>query len=155
MVKLIEFTRTGEIMIIRIYEHSSHEYMQELKLRNKILRKPLGMNLYDEDLNQDAIDTHIGAFDVEKLVGCILLTEIDSKILKMRQIAVDDEYQGRKIGSGMIKFCEKYAIDNGYKTIIMHSRKSVINFYEKLGYETVGEEFIEVSIPHFEMIKNL
>jgi predicted GNAT family N-acyltransferase len=37
----------------------------------------------------------------------------------------------------------------------MHARKSAVGFYEKLGYKIVGDEFEEVTIPHFEMQKTL
>lgn len=142
-------------MNIKIYAHNSEYYQQELLLRNKILRKPLGLNLFDEDLNQDIIDIHIGVCNEEILIGVILLTPIDKITLKMRQVAVDNEYQGQGIGSGLVSFCEKYAYENGYKIITMHARKNVIGFYNKLGYKTIGEEFTEVSIPHFKMIKSI
>lgn len=142
-------------MKIEMFKYGTKLYNQELILRDKILRKPLGLNLFDEDLNQDIIDIHIGACNEEILIGVILLTPIDKITIKMRQVAVDDEYQGQGIGSGLVSFCEKYAYENGYKIITMHARKNVIGFYNKLGYKTVGEEFTEVSLPHFKMIKSL
>lgn len=142
-------------MRLKQYGYNSKNYQQGLQLRDKILRKPLGMNLCDENLSQDKNDIHIGAFENDVLVGVIIFSVINEKIIKMRQVAVDDEFQNRGIGSAMVKFCEKYAIENGYKTIILHARKSVIEFYDKLGYETIGEAFTEVSLPHLKMIKNL
>ena len=141
--------------MIKIFAVNSAYYKQELLIRDRILRKPLGMSLFEEDLSQDKHDIHIGAFDDNVLVGVILLSPIDESIIKMRQVAVDDEFQGRGIGSAMVKCCEEYAIENGYKTMIMHARKNVIKFYVKLGYETIGEEFSEVSLPHFKMEKIL
>jgi predicted GNAT family N-acyltransferase len=37
----------------------------------------------------------------------------------------------------------------------MHARKTAVVFYEKLGYTSTGNEFTEVSIPHFVMEKRL
>ncbi|WP_457826415.1 GNAT family N-acetyltransferase [Staphylococcus aureus] len=37
----------------------------------------------------------------------------------------------------------------------MHARKASIPFFEKLGYHTSGEEFIELTIPHVVMEKEL
>jgi predicted GNAT family N-acyltransferase len=37
----------------------------------------------------------------------------------------------------------------------MHARKSAAAFYEKLGYQIIGDAFEEVTIPHYEMQKNL
>jgi predicted GNAT family N-acyltransferase len=37
----------------------------------------------------------------------------------------------------------------------LHARSTAVPFYAKLGYECVGDEFIEVTIPHWEMRKAL
>jgi predicted GNAT family N-acyltransferase len=37
----------------------------------------------------------------------------------------------------------------------MHARKTVMGFYEKLGYKVVGDEFTEVTIGHYTMEKDL
>ncbi|MEO8175011.1 MAG: GNAT family N-acetyltransferase [Sediminibacterium sp.] len=37
----------------------------------------------------------------------------------------------------------------------MHARESAVGFYEKHGYKVVGDEFVEVTIPHFIMEKEL
>jgi predicted GNAT family N-acyltransferase len=44
---------------------------------------------------------------------------------------------------------------NGIHYIELHARKSVVNFYIKLGYSMIVEEFIEVGIPHYKMFKKL
>ncbi|MDX1359258.1 MAG: GNAT family N-acetyltransferase [Clostridia bacterium] len=138
---------------IKQFSYESPYYAYELELRNKVLRKPLGLYLYDEDLGQDRDDVHIGAFDEKTLVGCTLLSRLDDKTLKMRQVAVDDKYQGNGIGTAMINFCERYAKKNGYLEITMHARKAAVPFYTKFGYKIMGDEFTEVTIPHFKMIK--
>jgi hypothetical protein len=38
---------------------------------------------------------------------------------------------------------------------MMHARKTAVGFYEKQGYEILGDEFLEVSVPHYEMRKKL
>lgn len=140
-------------MDIRIIEFNSEEYRKSLELRNKILRIPLGLNLYDENLENEYTDTHVGAFIDEKLVGILILTDVDFEKIKMRQVAVDDEFQGMGIGTAMIRFCEKFALEQGYGIITMHARKSAMKFYLKQGYIKLGKEFFEVNVPHFEMMK--
>jgi len=54
-----------------------------------------------------------------------------------------------------MNYAENIARDAGYKKIIMHARKTAIGFYEKLGYTVTGNEFTEVSIPHYVMEKKL
>lgn len=141
--------------MIRIYEHNSAEYMQELTLRNKILRKPLGVSLYEEDLSQDEKDVHVGVFSGSRLVGCLLLSKINNDTVKMRQVAVDDSEQGKGIGARMVGFAEEWAVKNGYKVMTMHARKRAVGFYKKRGYMIVSDEFTEVGIPHYTMVKTL
>jgi ElaA protein len=40
------------------------------------------------------------------------------------------------------------------KTIYLNAQESVISFYSKLGFEKVGDIFIEAGIPHQKMIYN-
>jgi predicted GNAT family N-acyltransferase len=80
---------------------------------------------------------------------------MDDKCLRLRQMAVQNNLQGKGIGASMMNFAEIVARDKGYKKLVMHARKTVMGFYEKLGYKPVGDEFIEVTIPHFVMEKSL
>jgi predicted GNAT family N-acyltransferase len=52
-------------------------------------------------------------------------------------------------------FAENLARDRGYKKITMHARKNAIGFYEKMGYVRIGNEFEEITIPHYLMEKKL
>ena len=140
---------------IAIIEFNSREYREELKLRNKILRKPIGMNIYEEAPGEDISDIHIGAFINDRLVGCLLLKRIDSKLIKMRQVAVDEEYQGKSIGSKMVRYAEDFARIQGYQKLTLHARKNAVIFYKRLDYEVSGEEFLEGNIPHYSMEKYL
>ena len=35
--------------------------------------------------------------------------------------------------------------------MVLHARQTAVPFYERLGYETYGEPFVEVTIPHIAM----
>jgi predicted GNAT family N-acyltransferase len=39
--------------------------------------------------------------------------------------------------------------------MMMHARDTAIGFYEKFGYKVMGDEFIEVNVPHHVMVKPL
>jgi predicted GNAT family N-acyltransferase len=54
-----------------------------------------------------------------------------------------------------MQFAENIARDRGFKKLCMHSRKTAAGFYERLGYSVTGEEFTEVTIPHYNMEKML
>ena len=43
----------------------------------------------------------------------------------------------------------------GYEEIVLHARETALGFYQKLGYETEGDSFTEVGLPHSAMRKKL
>ena len=126
-----------------------------VKLRMDILRQPLGLSFTDEDLAREKEDILIGAFDDDDLLACCLLTRADNNSVRLRQMAVQNNLQGKGIGASMMNFAETVARDKGFKKMVMHARKTALGFYEKLGYSVVGDEFTEVTIPHFVMEKSL
>lgn len=142
-------------MPIKQIDYGTKEYDQMVKLRYEILRKPLKLNFSEEQLQEEKNDILIGAFEEDKILGCCLLTKQDNNTVRLRQMAVANNLQGKGIGASMMNYAENIARDAGFKKIIMHARKTAIGFYEKLGYTVTGEEFTEVSIPHFVMEKRL
>jgi N-acetylglutamate synthase-like GNAT family acetyltransferase len=142
-------------MALKMIDHGTQEYQQMVNLRNEILRKPLGLAFDTAELEREKEDVLMGAFEEEKLLGCCLLTRVDDRTMRLRQMAVPNSMQGKGIGRALMIFCENVARDMGYKRLIMHARKTALGFYEKLGYNIYGEEFMEITIPHYIMEKAL
>ena len=142
-------------MALMQIDHGSPEYHKMVKLRDEVLRKPLGLAFSREELEKEKDDILVGAFEDDKILACCLLTQTDPETVRLRQMAVKNNQQGKGIGHSMILFAETLARDKGYKKLMMHARDSAIGFYEKQGYKTMGEQFIEVSIPHHVMEKLL
>jgi len=124
-------------------------------LRNEMLRKPLGLHFTKDELDEEKNDILMGAFEDDRLLGCCLLTRIDSSTVRLRQMAVPSGMQGKGIGRALTIFAENIARDLGYKRLLMHARITAIGFYQKLGYGIIGDEFTEVTIPHYIMEKSL
>lgn len=142
-------------MALKIIDHGSPEYMQMVKLRDTVLRKPLGLSLTPEELEQEKNNTLIGAFEEERMLGCCMLVEEQQDIVRLRQMAVLNDLQGKGIGRALMNFAENLARDRGFKIIRMHARHNSVGFYEKVGYRVKGDQFIEITIPHLIMEKEL
>lgn len=142
-------------MALRIIDFGSEDYMMMVDLRKKILRDPLGLSFSKDELDSEVNDILLGCFEEEKLEACCILSKIDDTTIRLRQMAVSDTLQGKGIGKALLNFAENIARDAGYKKLSMHARKWSIGFYEKLGYNTVGDEFIKITIPHVMMEKVL
>jgi len=152
---LLRLTFHKIAMPIKVIDHGSREYKKMVDLRYDLLRKPLHLTFKPEELEREKEDILIGAFEEDKILGCCLLTKVDKHVARLRQMAVQNNLQGKGIGASMMTFAENVARDAGFRELVMHARKTAIGFYEKLGYKTDGDEFIEVSIPHFKMVKKL
>jgi len=124
-------------------------------LRNEILRKPLGLTFEKDELEKEKEDILMGAFEDDRLLGCCLMTRMDATTIRLRQMAVPGNMQGKGIGRALMIFAENIARDLGYRKLCMHARSTAIGFYQKLGYSPNGDEFIEVTIPHYVMEKSL
>ena len=142
-------------MPIKQIDHGTKEYRQMVDLRSEILRKPLGLSFKKEELDKEKEDILICAFEEDKLLGCCLLTRVDDNNIRLRQMAVQNNLQGKGIGASMLNFAENVARDAGYRNIVMHARKTALHFYEKLGYKITSDEFEEITIPHYIMEKKL
>jgi predicted GNAT family N-acyltransferase len=138
---------------IRLIQFAGQEYQDALRLRYQVLRQPLGLQYSPQDLTAEATDYHFAAFDHQQLVGCLLLRPITKDKIKMRQVAVSDSSRGRGVGRKLVQHAELFALKNGYSFIELHARENAVPFYLALGYQTAGDPFVEVTIPHWLMHK--
>ena len=142
-------------MPIKQIDHGTKEYKQMIDLRYAILRKPLNLSFEAAELDREKNDILIAVFEEDIILGCCLLTKIDKHCMRLRQMAVQNNLQGKGIGASMMNYAENVARDAGYRRLTMHARKSAIGFYEKLGYKLHGGEFLELAIPHYLMEKKI
>jgi ribosomal protein S18 acetylase RimI-like enzyme len=142
-------------MALKIIDHGTKEYEQMVKLRDDILRKPLGLTFTPEELESEKHNLLMVAYEDEQMLGCCMLVQEGPETVRLRQMAVLNDLQGKGIGKALMQFAENLARDRGYKKITMHARQNALGFYEKMGYKKVGKEFQEITIPHYVMEKEL
>lgn len=142
-------------ILIQKIEYGSDTYRQTLRLREDVLRKPLGMKLSPSELEKDPPCHHIAALQDGKVVACLVLLPLPEKTVKMRQVAVASDRQGGGVGKKLLQEAENFCRSLGFETIILNSRETAVGFYEKLGYKKIGDSFLEVTLPHQKMEKQL
>ena len=142
-------------MALKQIDYGTPDYEMMVRLRTELLRKPLGLTFDPKELEKEKDDVLIGAFEDERMLGCCLLTKVDAQTLRLRQMAVSNNLQGKGIGRALMIFAENIARDMGFQTLMMHARVSATGFYEKLGYVKKDGQFIEITIPHVVMVKRL
>ncbi|MFM6984996.1 MAG: GNAT family N-acetyltransferase [Chitinophagaceae bacterium] len=142
----------------KLLDFNSDEHLQSIEIRRQILRLPIGLNFTKEELENEVDQFHFAVFDGKDMLGVLLLKQAVNgsfEILKMRQVAVLESYQGKGAGQYMVQFAEQWASSVNCRLIELHARNTAVNFYLKMAYELIGDEFQEVGIPHFKMLKYL
>lgn len=127
------------------------EYAAMLDLRERILRKPLGLALTDAEKQMDLEDYLLGAFDGDQILGCLILQKKDDGSVKMRQVAVSETAQGRGIGRKMLQAAYDVLRDWRVSRLYCHARGTAVDFYRQNGWTITGDTFLEQNIPHFRM----
>ncbi|QKY68630.1 GNAT family N-acetyltransferase [Lentibacillus sp. CBA3610] len=74
---------------------------------------------------------------------------------KLERICVLKELRGKSRGSEMIKAMENIIKNAGYSLAKLNAQTHAINFYQRLGYSVVSDEFMDAGIPHVTMNKQL
>ena len=73
------------------------------------LRKPLNLNLSEEDLLNEDQQNHFALKNQSEIVGSFCLKKIDCSTIRLRQMAIEKKFQKQGYGSNILKFTEKFA----------------------------------------------
>ena len=137
-------------------EYGSLNYKKTLDLRNKVMRIPLGLNIYDEDFSFEKNAIIVGAYEEDELIGVGTMTYSDN-IFKLEYLCVDTDIQSNGIGGKMLEWLENKALDKNAKKIVLDARVSAQKFYENHGYKIIGDVYMlsYAPVPHILMEKIL
>ena len=144
-----------QVVIFQQIEYGSARYRCALRLREAVLRTPLGLALGAEDLRGEDKQLHFGLFFDGRIVACVVAVPLSATEARIRQTAVEPTCQRQGLASTMMRKLEDNLAARGFRSLSMHARASAIGFYSDLGYQPEGDEFIEVTIPHRKMVKSL
>lgn len=140
---------------LRWVRHGGADYKALVDLRRAILRRPLGLDFTKEQLAAEISQFHLGAWEGDRLVGCLVLKIDAPGVIRMRQVAVAAAHQGTGVGRALVAESEAEARRRGGKVLTLNSRDTAVAFYKRLGYAAEGASFLEVGIPHLRMTKRL
>ena len=143
--------------------HGTKWYTEALELRDEVLRKPIGLEFPEYQVDLEVADIHVVGLEKsteneaesEEIVACLLLHRLGPTEVKMRQVAVRTDRQGRGIGSGLVEASEVVARQLGFRSMVLNARATAVPFYLALDYQVRGDAFEEVGLPHFKMSKAL
>ena len=139
----------------KFIQYNSPPYTEALRLREDVMRKPLGILLSEEDIKDDDNKTHIcGYYGDELVCGCSLKV-IHHKIAHIYSVFVKQIYQNQGIGQELMTFAESYAKSLGVARLYVEGRKAAQRFYQKCDFTPCGSEYVDMNILHQDMRKDI
>lgn len=88
----------------------------------------------------DEIKEAIVVYEDGKAIGGGALRRYDDENIELKRVFVHPEYQGRGIGSKLVSLLVDWAIELGYKRIILETGELLVQscaVYKKLGFEII------------------
>lgn len=141
-------------MTVEVRVASAKELPELLALRHEVFCVEQGVPV---DLEQDGLDPtalHLVALDGRDVVGtCRILTGEDSWRLGRMAVRADRRADG--IGRKLMERAHREAQAAGARRISLAAQTPVQGFYERQGYISHGDVFIEAGIPHVLMDREL
>ena len=139
-------------------------YLDVRPLRLEVLRAGMVNKSVIFDGDDEPTTVHIGAFtDAGDNIGVStwmrrsFQPEPQCMGLQLRGMATAVNMQGQGIGGLLLHAGLQYGLENGYELIWANARDAALAFYNRHGYRTVGEGFIEnvTQLPHHVVVKYL
>ncbi len=114
-------------------------------VRIEVLRKGIPLP-YEFPGDFDENTTHFGLFISDKLVSVatVLISShayFEGHQFQLRGMATLSKYQGKGIGSVLLKHIIEFVKTNKAEVLWFNARIKALRFYQKLGFEIIGPEF--------------
>jgi len=113
-----------------------------------------------EDLEFDKYDNdsatlHVLIFNEGSIVGTARFRPYGDAIIKIERVAVLSKQRGSGFGRRIMNRIEVEAQKLGYKWVKLSAQLHARKFYERLGYQSYGDIYLEASIEHVDMEKKI
>lgn len=121
------------------------------EIRKKVFQEEYGI---DANIDQDGLDPdagHVIVFNNLKVVGTGRLV-FSNNNYKIGRVAVLKEERCNYYGDFVVRMLVDKAFQMGAEEVYLHSMINCIPFYEKIGFEKIGDVFQEAGIDHIKMI---
>lgn len=113
-------------------------YRESLKLRNELLRKPIGKSIYEENLSVEKDNDFYGIFDGEQLIATLSFFEKEPGSAQLTAFAVKEEFQRQGLGQNLVAFLVADLRVRGYHRVLVAARATAKDFYQKCGFQIIN-----------------
>ncbi|MEK6634760.1 MAG: GNAT family N-acetyltransferase [Planctomycetota bacterium] len=132
---------------------SQEDLMKVFVVRGIVFIEEQGVPYKIEHDEHDFSATHILGEENGEPFGAGRI-RIVGEYAKLERIAIRKSYRGKGLSHKLTEFMIKVAKEQGFKKFKLHAQSYLKDFYQKHGFEVVGDMFKEAGIDHYLMIRN-
>lgn len=74
---------------------------------------------------------------------------------KLERICVLKNERGKSYGKMILQQMESEIKNHGFNHAKLNAQTHAVEFYKRLGYQTISDEFMDAGIPHVTMVKEI
>ena len=105
--------------------------------------------LYIDPDGKDLDSVQVFASSEGRIIACLRIFRKEKDVLQIGRVAVIEPQRGKGIGLRMMQEAIRFVSEHlQEKKIYLEAQTYAIGFYEKLGFYTVSDEFLDEGIPH-------
>ncbi len=142
------FSEFNQLSTLQLYDY--------LQLRSEVF--VVEQNCVYQDLdNLDKIAFHVLLHKGDNLIACarIIPAGITYDEISIGRVIVAGHERQKNIGMQLMNYCiDRIKEHFGPQTIVLSAQAHLQEFYQKLGFEALGESYLEDGIPHIKMRRN-
>jgi predicted GNAT family N-acyltransferase len=124
------------------------------RIRTAVFVEEQGVPI-DEELDEiDKSATHILVSENGTPIGTARVFKKEGNWY-IGRVAVLKGHRKKGVGKLMMETLIAHAKERGASSVSVHSQTGIVDFYRRLGFQPRGKVFMDASIPHIEMRKEL
>ncbi|SFG33999.1 Acetyltransferase (GNAT) domain-containing protein [Sporolactobacillus nakayamae] len=124
------------------YKTLDHDYYrQALALRNKVLRKPIGKDIYSENLSIEKDNDFYAVLMDNKIIATFSIFVEAPQVAHLTAFAVEPVFQRQGMGSKLLNYAIEDLKSKNFKQIKVNARSTAHEFYQKNGFEDIGGNY--------------
>ncbi len=132
-----------------------NDFARCILIRTQVFVIEQGISAEIETDEWENDSTHYLLSEEGKALATARWRQIDQHTAKIERVAVLKEARWRGMGTELMRYIlEEIHSKPNIHIIKLGSQNSAIPFYEKLGFQVIGEEYFDAGIPHHLMVKN-
>ena len=117
---------------------------------NRRVGKIIKRDKYEKYNQLDEIQEAIVVYEENRVIGGGAIRRYDDETIELKRVFVHTEYQGQGIGSRLVSLLMEWAVELGYKKMILETGELLAescHVYSKLGFKQIPNYGAYVDMP--------